>query len=180
MSWALSIWAGLPFGLQVAIESLAKIIAILIPLLVCVAYVTYAERKIIGYIQVRIGPNRVGPRGWLQPIADAVKLAFKEIIIPTNANRFLFLSAPILSLTPALAAWAVVPFTDTLVLANLDAGLLYILALTSLGVYGVIVAGWASNSICVLGCDAFGRTDCCLRNRYGICISGAVDGGRQS
>ena len=146
MSWALSIWAGLPFGLQVAIESLAKIIAILIPLLVCVAYVTYAERKIIGYIQVRIGPNRVGPRGWLQPIADSVKLVFKEIIIPTNANRFLFLSAPILSLTPALAAWAVVPFTDTLVLANLDAGLLYILALTSLGVYGVIVAGWASNS----------------------------------
>ena len=146
MSWALSIWAGLPFGLQVTIESLAKIIAILIPLLVCVAYVTYAERKIIGYIQVRIGPNRVGPRGWLQPIADAVKLVFKEIIIPTNANRFLFLSAPILSLTPALAAWAVVPFTDTLVLANLDAGLLYILALTSLGVYGVIVAGWASNS----------------------------------
>ena len=146
MSWALSIWAGLPFGLQVTIESLTKIIAILIPLLVCVAYVTYAERKIIGYIQVRIGPNRVGPRGWLQPIADAVKLIFKEIIIPTNANRFLFLSAPILSLTPALAAWAVVPFTDTLVLANLDAGLLYILALTSLGVYGVIVAGWASNS----------------------------------
>lgn len=146
MSWAISIWAGLPFGLQVTIESLAKIIAILIPLLVCVAYVTYAERKIIGYIQVRIGPNRVGPRGWLQPIADAVKLVFKEIIIPTNANRFLFLSAPILSLTPALAAWAVVPFTDTLVLANLDAGLLYILALTSLGVYGVIVAGWASNS----------------------------------
>ena len=146
MSWALSIWAGLPFGLQVTIESLAKIIAILIPLLLCVAYVTYAERKIIGYIQVRIGPNRVGPRGWLQPIADAVKLVFKEIIIPTNANRFLFLSAPILSLTPALAAWAVVPFTDTLVLANLDAGLLYILALTSLGVYGVIVAGWASNS----------------------------------
>ena len=146
MSWALSIWAGLPFGLQVTIESLVKIFAILIPLLVCVAYVTYAERKIIGYIQVRIGPNRVGPRGWLQPIADAVKLVFKEIIIPTNANRFLFLSAPILSLTPALAAWAVVPFTDTLVLANLDAGLLYILALTSLGVYGVIVAGWASNS----------------------------------
>ena len=146
MSWALSIWAGLPFGLQITIESLAKIIAILIPLLVCVAYVTYAERKIIGYIQVRIGPNRVGPRGWLQPIADSVKLIFKEIIIPTNANRFLFLSAPILSLTPALAAWAVVPFTDTLVLANLDAGLLYILALTSLGVYGVIVAGWASNS----------------------------------
>ena len=146
MSWALSIWADLPFGLQVTIESLAKIIAILIPLLACVAYIPYAERKIIGYIQVRIGPNRVGPRGWLQPIADAIKLVFKEIIIPTNANRFLFLSAPILSLTPALAAWAVVPFTDTLVLANLDAGLLYILALTSLGVYGVIVAGWASNS----------------------------------
>ncbi len=146
MSWALSIWGSLPGGFQFLLENLAKIAAILVPLLLCVAYVTYAERKIIGYIQVRVGPNRVGPKGWLQPIADALKLAFKEIVIPSNANRFLFLSAPILSLAPALAAWAVVPFADTLVLANIDAGLLYILALTSLGVYGVIVAGWASNS----------------------------------
>jgi NADH-quinone oxidoreductase subunit H len=125
---------------------LIKIIVILVPLLLGVAYLTYAERKIIGYMQVRIGPNRVGPRGWLQPIADAVKLLMKEIILPTNADRFLFLIAPMLSLAPALAAWAVMPFTDTLVLANIDASLLYILALTSVGVYGVIIAGWASNS----------------------------------
>jgi NADH-quinone oxidoreductase subunit H len=111
-----------------------------------VAYLTFAERKVIGYMQVRIGPNRVGPRGWLQPIADALKLLFKEIIIPTNSNRFLFLIAPTISIAPALAAWAVLPFTDTLVLANIDASLLYILALTSMGVYGVIIAGWASNS----------------------------------
>jgi NADH-quinone oxidoreductase subunit H len=123
-----------------------KIITILVPLMLAVAYLTFAERKIIGYMQVRIGPNRVGPRGWLQPIADAVKLLMKEIIIPTNADRFLFVIAPMLSIAPALAAWAVMPFTDTLVLANIDAGLLYVLALTSMGVYGVIIAGWASNS----------------------------------
>jgi len=125
---------------------LIKIIVILVPLMLGVAYLTFAERKIIGYMQVRIGPNRVGPRGWLQPIADAVKLLMKEIILPTNADRFLFLIAPMLSLAPALAAWAVMPFTDTLVLADIDASLLYILALTSVGVYGVIIAGWASNS----------------------------------
>ena len=129
-----------------ALYSLVKIIVIVLPLLLAVAYLTFAERKIIGYMQVRVGPNRVGPRGWLQPIADALKLLFKEIIIPTNSNRFLFLIAPMLSLAPALAAWAVLPFTDTLVLANIDASLLYILALTSMGVYGVIIAGWASNS----------------------------------
>ncbi|UCC56111.1 MAG: NADH-quinone oxidoreductase subunit NuoH [Gammaproteobacteria bacterium] len=122
------------------------IVAILVPLLLGVAYLTYAERKIIGYMQVRIGPNRVGPRGWLQPIADALKLLMKEIIVPQNSNRFLFLIAPMISIAPALAAWAVMPFTDRLVLANIDASLLYILALTSMGVYGVIIAGWASNS----------------------------------
>ena len=131
---------------NVLLYTLLKIIIILVPLLLAVAYLTYAERKIIGYMQVRIGPNRVGPRGWLQPIADAMKLLFKEIIFPTNANRFLFIVAPMLSIAPALAAWAVFPFTDTLVLANIDASLLYILALTSVGVYGVIIAGWASNS----------------------------------
>ena len=131
---------------NVVLYSLVKIIVIVVPLLLGVAYLTYAERKIIGYMQVRIGPNRVGPRGWLQPIADAMKLLFKEIIIPTNSNRFLFLIAPMISIAPALAAWAVLPFTDTLVLANIDASLLYILALTSMGVYGVIIAGWASNS----------------------------------
>ncbi len=123
-----------------------KILVIVAPLMVAVAYLTFAERKVIGYMQVRIGPNRVGPRGWLQPIADALKLLMKEIIVPTNASRFLFVIAPMLSIAPALAAWAVLPFTDTLVLANIDASLLYILALTSMGVYGVIIAGWASNS----------------------------------
>ncbi len=146
MNWAISIWAGLPGELQIAVASLVKILMIVVPLLLAVAYLTFAERKIVGYIQVRIGPNRVGPKGWLQPIADFLKLLLKEVIVPTNANRALFLSAPVLSVTPALAAWAVVPFADNLVLANLDAGLLYVLALTSLGVYGVIVAGWASNS----------------------------------
>lgn len=125
---------------------LVKIVAIMLPLMVAVAYLTFAERKIIGYMQVRIGPNRVGPRGWLQPIADAVKLIMKEVVVPTNANRFLFLIAPILSIGPALAAWAVIPFDDGMVLADVNAGLLYILALTSVGVYGVIIAGWASNS----------------------------------
>jgi NADH-quinone oxidoreductase subunit H len=125
---------------------IAKIVAILIPLMLSVAYLTFAERKIIGYIQVRLGPNRVGPQGWLQPIADAVKLLFKEIIVPAGANRFLFVIAPMLSIAPALAAWAVIPFSDGMALTNIDAGLLYLLALTSLGVYGVIIAGWASNS----------------------------------
>ncbi len=125
---------------------LLKIAAILVPLMLAVTYLTFAERKIIGYIQVRIGPNRVGPGGWLQPIADALKLLMKEVIVPTNANRFLFLGAPVLAIAPALAAWAVVPFTDHLVLADINAGLLYVLALTSTGVYGIIIAGWASNS----------------------------------
>jgi len=123
-----------------------KITLILTPLLLAVAYTTFAERKVIGYMQMRVGPNRVGPRGWLQPIADALKLLLKEAIIPTNASRFLFLVAPVLSITPALAAWAVIPFSESLVLADINAGLLYVLALTSMGVYGVIIAGWASNS----------------------------------
>ena len=142
----LNLWGSMPPWWQALLFTLAKITLILVPLILAVAYLTFAERKIIGYMQVRIGPNRVGPRGWLQPIADAVKLLFKEIIIPTRSNKFLFIIAPILSLAPALAAWAVMPFTDTLVLANIDASLLYILALTSMGVYGVIIAGWASNS----------------------------------
>jgi NADH-quinone oxidoreductase subunit H len=125
---------------------LFKVMIIVMPLMLAVAYLTYAERKIIGYMQLRIGPNRVGPRGWLQPIADAVKLLMKEIIIPSKSNNYLFIIAPMLSIAPALAAWAVVPFDDGLVLADVDASLLYILALTSMGVYGVIVAGWATNS----------------------------------
>jgi len=141
-----SIWGLLPEALQTTVIIVAKIVAIMVPLMLTVAYYTLAERKVIGYMQVRIGPNRVGPRGLLQPIADAVKLMFKEIIVPTNSNRFLFVVAPMLSLAPALAAWAVIPFNDAWVLADIDASLLYILALTSFGVYGVIIAGWASNS----------------------------------
>jgi NADH-quinone oxidoreductase subunit H len=112
----------------------------------CVAYVTLAERKVIGFMQVRIGPNRVGPKGFGQPIADALKLMFKEMILPNDADRFLFRLAPLLSMIPALAAWAVIPFADGWNFADINAGLLYLLAMTSLGVYGVIIAGWASNS----------------------------------
>ncbi len=141
-----SLWIELPGWSQITLLNLAYILAIVVPLVLAVAYLTFAERKIIGYMQVRIGPNRVGPWGLLQPIADALKLMMKEIIIPTNANRYLFLISPVLAFAPAILAWAVIPFSGTLVLANIDASLLFVLALTSLAVYGVIVAGWASNS----------------------------------
>src|SRR5437762_12710028 len=126
--------------------NLAFIVAIVVPLLLCVAYLTLWERKLIGWIQIRIGPNRVGPAGLLQPLPDSEQLLLKEIIVPANANKGLFLLAPVLMLTPALAAWAVIPCAREVVLADINAGLLYILALSSMGVYGVIVAGWASNS----------------------------------
>ncbi|RTZ80292.1 MAG: NADH-quinone oxidoreductase subunit H, partial [Gammaproteobacteria bacterium] len=142
MEFLVSLYEMLPVWIQIIL----KIVVIIAPLMLLVAYYTYAERKVIGYMQVRIGPNRVGPKGWLQPIADAVKLMFKEILIPTGADKVLFLIAPLLTIGPALAAWAVFPFDAGLVLADINAGLLYILALTSLGVYGVIIAGWASNS----------------------------------
>ncbi len=126
--------------------SVIKIVALIIPLMVCVAYLTLWERKAIGWSQVRPGPNRVGPLGLLQPIADAVKLIFKEIIIPTAANKNLFFLGPVMTIMPALAAWAVVPFGPDVVLANVNAGLLFLMAITSMEVYGVIIAGWASNS----------------------------------
>jgi len=128
-----------------------KIVAIILPMTVAVAYFTYAERRVIGFMQVRMGPNRVGILGFklwglAQPFADVFKLLMKEIILPDNSNKFLFLLAPMLAIAPAFAAWAVIPFNDFLVLADINAVLLYILAMTSLGVYGVIIAGWASNS----------------------------------
>ena len=141
--WMQYFW---PDWFQFLVATLLSALVILLPLFIVVAYYTYAERKIIGYMQVRVGPNRVGPKGLFQPFADMFKLMFKEIIIPTNANRYLFLIAPVLAFAPAMAAWAVIPFNDTLVFSNINAGLLYILAMTSLGVYGVIIAGWASNS----------------------------------
>jgi len=136
----------MPAGAATVSIIVMKITVLLVPLLLGVAYLTLAERKVIGYIQVRIGPNRVGPRGLLQPIADALKLLTKEIILPSSANRFLFLLGPVLAIAPAVAAWAVIPFDHEMVIANANAGLLYILAMTSMGVYGVIIAGWASNS----------------------------------
>jgi NADH-quinone oxidoreductase subunit H len=121
-------------------------ILIIIPLILVVAYYTYAERKVIGYMQDRLGPNRVGSFGLLQPIMDALKLFLKEIIIPTKSNRYLFFIAPILAFAPAYAAWAVIPFAPGVVLSDMNLGLLYILAMTSFSVYGIVIAGWASNS----------------------------------
>ncbi len=135
-------WNEVPLALQIIL----KIIVIVVPIMLSVAYLTLAERKVIGYIQVRIGPNRVGPRGLLQPIADGLKLALKEVIIPNNSNHYLFLLGPLLTLAPALVAWAVIPFDEGVVLTDLNAGLLYALAIMSLGVYGILISGWASNS----------------------------------
>ncbi len=126
--------------------TLLKVLLITIPLILSVAFYTLAERRVIGYMQVRMGPMHIGPWGLLQPFADVFKMLFKELVVPTNADRFLYVLAPLLALAPAFAAWAVVPFDQGIALSQIDAGLLYLLAMTSLGVYGVILAGWASNS----------------------------------
>jgi NADH-quinone oxidoreductase subunit H len=132
--------------LWLVVWSLIKIVAVVLPLMGCVAYLTLWERKAIGWSQIRPGPNRVGPFGLLTPIADAVKLIFKEIVRPTAANKPLFFLGPVMTIMPALAAWAVIPFGPDVALANVNAGLLFLMAITSLEVYGVIIAGWASNS----------------------------------
>ena len=136
----------LPLEAVQAVASLLAILALAVVVILCVAYATWLERKVIGFMQLRQGPNRVGFRGLLQPFADVLKLLVKEIVIPGQANRWLFLTAPVLALVPALAAWAVVPVFPGFAIADLDAGLLYLLSMTSLGIYGIILAGWASNS----------------------------------
>ena len=125
---------------------LTKILILLVFLILIVAFLVFFERKVIGYMHARIGPNRVGPKGWFQSFADVAKLFLKEVVVPTNADRFLFLTAPLLSLIPAFAAWAVIPLNQSFIIADIDAGILYLLALTSFSVYGIILAGWASNS----------------------------------
>ena len=144
--FALDIWNWLPPLIQYLTVVTWKILFVMIGVILIVAYSTYFERKVIGSMQARVGPNRVGPLGLLQPFADVFKLLFKEVIVPAESNRFLFVIAPLLSLIPALATWAVIPMNDTFVIADINAGLLYVLALTSVGVYGVILAGWATNS----------------------------------
>jgi len=139
-------WHGLPEALRHTLLVTLQIGGVLLVLILTVAYLTLAERKVIGWIQNRIGPNQVGPKGLLQPFADVLKLLVKEIVVPARSSRFLFLVAPLLSIAPAFAAWAVIPVSPEFVLADIDAGVLYVLALTSMGVYGVILAGWASNS----------------------------------
>ncbi len=144
--FALNIWASFPPLLQYLISTTTAILVVTISVILIVAFSTYFERKVIGSMQSRVGPNRVGPLGLGQPFADVIKLLIKEIIIPAESNKFLFVIAPLLSLIPALAAWAVMPLHPGFVIADINAGLLYVLALTSMGVYGVILAGWATNS----------------------------------
>ncbi|MDG1015737.1 MAG: NADH-quinone oxidoreductase subunit NuoH [Woeseiaceae bacterium] len=139
-------WSLMPLYLQNLIVITIQILAVTICVILTVAFTTYFERKVIGYMQGRIGPNRVGIKGLGQPFADVIKLLIKEVVIPSKSNRYLFVIAPLLSLIPALATWAVIPLTDGFVIADINAGLLYVLALTSVGVYGVLLAGWATNS----------------------------------
>ena len=144
--FVLDIWNGFPELFRYLVETTFWIVVVMIAVILTVAFTTYFERKVIGYMQRRIGPNRVGPLGLGQPFADVIKLLIKEVIVPGKSNRFLFVIAPLLTLIPALATWAVIPLSDTFVIADINAGLLYVLSLTSVGVYGVILAGWATNS----------------------------------
>ena len=144
--FALDVWVTMSPLVQYIITTMFKILILTIGVILCVAFSTYFERKVIGSMQARIGPNRVGPMGLLQPFADVIKLLIKEVIVPSQSSKFIFVIAPLLSLTPALAAWAVIPMNNWFVIADINAGLLYVLALTSVGVYGVILAGWATNS----------------------------------
>ncbi len=139
-------WLSLPGVVQYLGTTLFKILIVTVAVILCVAFSTYFERKVIGSMQSRVGPNRVGPKGLLQPFADVFKLLFKEVIVPSQSSKFLYVIAPLLSLIPALATWAVIPMNNWFVIADINAGLLYVLALTSVGVYGVILAGWATNS----------------------------------
>ena len=168
-------WTGIIWPV---IWNLIKIVVVLLPLMGAVAYLTLWERKLLGWMQVRHGPNRVGPGGLLQPIADAVKLLTKEIIQPTASAKGLFLLGPLMAIMPALAAWVVIPFGPDTALANVNAGLLLVMAITSIEVYGVIIAGWSSNSkyaflVACIGADGQ------LRNRDGLLLPGGADGGRQ-
>ncbi len=144
--FAMDWWIAWPSWLQYLAATLFKILILTVGVILCVAFSTYFERKVIGSMQARVGPNRVGFKGLLQPFADVFKLLFKEVIVPSQSSKFIFVIAPLLSLTPALAAWAVIPMNNWFVIADINAGLLYVLALTSVGVYGVILAGWATNS----------------------------------
>jgi NADH-quinone oxidoreductase subunit H len=146
MQFVAATWNSWPEWLRLVLVSFGQIAAITVVLILCVAYLTLAERKVIGYMQSRIGPNRVGPFGLLQPFADVFKLLMKEVVIPSRSNRFLFVGAPLLSLTPAFAAWAVISLWPGFSVANVDAGVLYVLALAGFGAYGIILAGWSANS----------------------------------
>ncbi len=145
-AFLVDLWNGLPPLVQYLTVTLAKILVVTSAIILIVAFSTYFERKVIGSMQARVGPNRVGWRGILQPFADVIKLLIKEVIVPSQSSKFLYVIAPLLSLIPALATWAVIPLNNEFVIADINAGLLYVLALTSVGVYGVILAGWATNS----------------------------------
>ena len=142
----MSVWNLIPADFQYLIIMVTQILSVTIVVILTVAFTTYFERKVIGYMQGRIGPNRVGPLGLGQPFADVIKLLIKEVVVPQKSSKFLFVIAPLLAIIPALATWAVIPLSPGFVIADINAGLLYVLALTSVGVYGVIIAGWATNS----------------------------------